>query len=96
MAHHPVSSSDNNYITNGCLFQPSEAFADSEQRGYPINDPIHHTCNRAIDDDRAGDCEHLGADAEDKALCLCSSRTQYSCQIGTIRRYNWNLKVYSI
>ena len=39
-----------------------------EQRCYPINQSIHHTRHRAVDDDRAGDGEHFGTDTEDEAL----------------------------
>jgi len=52
------------------------AFFTSKQRRHPMNNPINHTRHRAVDDDRPGDLEHVGADTENKALCWCSSRTQ--------------------
>lgn len=30
-----------------------------EQGCYPINNPIHNTCYRAVEDDRSGDGKHL-------------------------------------
>ena len=51
-----------------------------EQCGYPINETIYYACRHAIDDDRAGDCEHLGGGAENEAFCLCPVRTQYFLQ----------------
>ena len=36
----------------------------------PINNSVHYACHRAIGDDRAGDLEDLGAEAEDKAFML--------------------------
>ena len=48
-----------------------------KQCGYPINNTIDHRCRYAIDDHRAGDGEHLRADAQDETLCLCQLRTHY-------------------
>lgn len=41
-----------------------------EQCCYPINNPIHYTCHRTVDNDGAGDLEHFRADAEDKPLAF--------------------------
>ena len=39
-----------------------------KQGCYPINQAVDHTCCYAVDDDGAGDCEHLRANAQDKPL----------------------------
>ncbi len=46
-----------------------------QNRTYAINQPIHHTCGHAIDDNRSCYCKHLCADAQYKSLCLCQVRT---------------------
>ena len=42
----------------------------------PVDDPVHHRCRQAVDDDRPGDGEHLGPQTQDKTFCLCQVRTQ--------------------
>ena len=49
-----------------------------EQCGYPINNPINHTRHRTVDDNRAGDCEHFCADAQDEAFILYFHCLRYS------------------
>ena len=48
-----------------------------KQGGYPINKTINDTCRNAVHDNGSCDFEHISADAEDKALCLCQLRTHY-------------------
>ena len=55
-----------------------------EQCRYPINQAIHYRCGHAIDDDWAGNREHLGCGAEDKPLCCCQVRTHWFAKIFTL------------
>ena len=50
-----------------------------DQSGEQSDQPIYHSVERArrrtVQDHRSGDRENFRSDAEDKALCLWSSRT---------------------
>ena len=35
-----------------------------KQRRYPINHPIHHACDDAVDKDGTGDGKHFGAQSQ--------------------------------
>ena len=48
-----------------------------QNRTYPIDKSIHHTGTHTVDDYRAGDSEHISADAQDEALCCCQYRTHH-------------------
>ena len=54
--------------------------------GKPVNNPIHHACRCAVDDDRPGDGEHFGTHAGDKALCLCQVRTKFFAVFSTVEK----------
>ena len=43
-------------------------------RGYPIKESIHHAGGHAVDDDGAGDGEHLGAHAQDTPSACVNSK----------------------
>ncbi len=47
-----------------------------EQRRNPINNPIKHSCDGTVENDRTCYGEYLRANAEDKALCCCQYMTQ--------------------
>ena len=61
-----------------CLINFVGAFCECplKQCCYPINQAIYYGCGYTVDNDRSCNGEHLCADAEDEAFCLCQLRTQ--------------------